>query len=111
MCFPTTFSRQLAKDEYLPKEASEVLASKHVDDKVGRGVDCQEQMGNRDQNLNCGCGIASRVFGMLANDGLVDVRDDLETLASDEHDDDANQDNGHVAFFGTKILLFSLILI
>ena len=48
---------------------------------------------------------------MLANDGLVDVRDDLETLASDEHDDDANQDNGHVAFLGTEILLFSLILI
>ena len=87
------------------------MASKHVDDKVGRGVDCQEQMRNRDQNLNGSCGIANGVFGMLANDGLVYVRDDLETLASDEHDDDANQDNGHVAFLGTEILLFGLILI
>ena len=69
-------------------------------------------MRNRDQNLNGCSGIANCVFGMLANDSFMDVRDDLEALARNEHDDDANQDNGHVTFFGTKILLlFSLVLI
>ena len=33
---------------------------------------------------------------MFTDNGFVDVGDNLDTLTEDEHDNDANQDQGHV---------------
>ncbi len=90
---------------HLPTEHfTEFIASQHVDDKVARGVDGQQHVGHGHDFLDEHRRRAAVFDAVIAEHGLVDVGHDFNALTHDEHDDDADEDQGHVHLLALGLL-------
>ena len=76
-------SARIGLEEGVP----ELLPPEHVDEKVGRRVDAHEQVAQGDERVDDAVGGA--VVG-AADEALVDVGDELEALAAEEEEGDAD---------------------
>ena len=98
------------RDVGLEPSAAELLSAQEIDQEVGGGVDAEKEVGKVNNLVDEGGRLALLLVRIVAVDDLIDVGEEFERLADDEHEGDGDQEAAQLVLLALFLKMLHLLL-